>query len=58
MVVHMVVLREVVLQAMVFDHMVRKRNYLHVNKRKTNHGLRLNTNYPRPSFKSLKLALA
>jgi len=50
MVLHMVVLREVVLEAMVFQHMARKENYLRMNKRKKNHGLRLSRNYPQPSF--------
>jgi hypothetical protein len=34
MAVHMVVLRVVVLQALVFQHMVRKENYLHILKKK------------------------
>jgi hypothetical protein len=32
MAVHMVVLREMVLHAMVFQHMARKENYLHISK--------------------------
>jgi len=43
-----------VLQAMVFQHMGRKENYLHMNKRKKTRGLRLSRNYSQPSKKKLK----
>jgi hypothetical protein len=59
MLVLRVLLQEVVLQIMVFEHMGKNENCLHMNKRKKTRGLRLNSNYPRLSFnKDCKPALA